>query len=228
MRVIIARHGYTFGPDQEGGERPVMCGCNQNLPLVQRGREKAILLANYFDKEGIVPTVFFANYLIRTWEHACILRDYYYFNYGRDIPLYQDHSLVEFDYGAWAGLVTEGSTAETNEVIARFGKQAWDDWQLKRKIPTGAPHHWEVSIQTITKRIQQFFTKLLKQFTEDDVVVAIASQGSMSFIHTLLPGGMEQAVKNHNLKTAPGNFCELVYARGEWTLIGWNVEPIVT
>ncbi|MGJ3494301.1 bifunctional RNase H/acid phosphatase [Piscirickettsia salmonis] len=225
MKVFACRHGNTFGPDQQGGERIFMSGCNNNIPLVATGREQARNFAKHLDQRHIMPSALYANHLVRTWEMAVIIREYFLFKYNIEIPLYKDERLLELDYGAWAGLTTQGETAQTNEVIAQFGLDAWQTWQHERKMPVGAPHHWQVSEAEMVNSVTGFFQNLINHHTSDDVIIAIGSQGSLTFINHFLDGGMSAAVEKKRIKIKTGHFCELDYKNNEWNLLRWNQRP---
>jgi len=225
MRLFLVRHGNTFGPDQAGGEHIIMSGCHNNIPLVEKGREQARAMASYLHQQNKIPSAFYANHLIRTWEAAVLMREYFYYQLEQMIPLYVDENLLELDYGAWAGLGSAGKSAEDNEVIARFGQQAWDDWQEKRLVPQGAPHHWQRGGDEMVASLRLFLGVLTEQYDQNQTIVAMGSQGSLVFIHELLPGGLAQAIANQQIHIKTGNFAELAYENNAWRLVQWNVKP---
>lgn len=225
MQLFLVRHGNTFGPDQIGGQRTFMSGCNNNIPLVKTGREQAVAMAQYLQHHDYVPTVLYANHLIRTWEHASIIRDYFYLKQNHYIPLCLDEHLLELDYGTWAGLTTHGETAETNEVIATFGLQAWEDWQQRRMLLNNPPHNWQITEAQLVASIQTFFNYLIQQYSSDDVIIAMGSQGSLAFVNALFEGGMAEAIKQDRHKVKTGHFCHLRYSKGTWLINSWNQNP---
>ena len=217
MRIFLCRHGNTFGPDQQGGERIFMCGSKNNIPLVESGRTQARNMAKYLVGNNIQPTAIYANHLIRTWEYAVIIKEYFHNQNQIDIPLYKDERLLEIDYGNWAGLTQ-------NEVITKFGQQAWDDWQNERIMPNHAPHDWQITHEKITNNIRDFFNDLKTKHKKAETILAIGSQGSITFVNELFDGGMEQAIKNDHYKIKTGRFVEINYDNG-WNLIKWNKKP---
>jgi len=217
MKIFLCRHGNTFGPDQKGGERIFMCGSLNNIPLVEAGRMQAQSMAQYLDAKNIKPAALYANHLIRTWEYAEIIKKYFLDQHKIDIPLYKDERLLEVDYGTWAGLTTE-------EVIAKFGQKAWDDWQNKRIIPNHPPHNWEITREKIIANIRAFFDNLKEKYS-DETVVAIGSQGSITFVNELFDGGMSQAIIDNHYKIKTGRFAEIRYDNDKWKLISWNRNP---
>ncbi|MGD9152813.1 MAG: histidine phosphatase family protein [Gammaproteobacteria bacterium] len=217
MRLFLCRHGNTFGPDQQGGERIFMCGSKNNIPLVKFGRAQARNMAKYLTDNNIKPTAIYANHLIRIWEYAEIIKEYFWENQNIEIPLSKDERLLELDYGNWAGLTS-------SEVIAKFGQQAWDDWQNKRIIPNYAPHNWEMTREKIIENIRSFFDDLKNKHL-NETVIAIGSQGSITFANEMFVGGMEQAIKDNHYKIKTGCFAEISYDNDKWNLISWNKNP---
>jgi probable phosphoglycerate mutase len=222
MKIFLIRHGNTFGDDQSGGKRVFMCGSKNNIPLVNSGRKQARSMAKFLESKNI--KAIYSGSLIRTWEHAVIIREHFIKQNNFEPPLYLSEQLIELDYGNWAGLTTFGDTRETNEVIANFGKQAWDDWQQKRIIPNNSPHSWQITREELVERIRTFFNMLFIQYKKDDVVVVISSQGVITFVNELFDGGMELAILENRLKVNPGNYCEIDSINNQFKLIGWNLD----
>ncbi|MBN1683819.1 MAG: histidine phosphatase family protein [Gammaproteobacteria bacterium] len=222
MKLYCLRHGNTFGEDQEGGKRVFMSGSKNNIPLVNSGREQARIFAQYLDSINVIPTALYANHLIRIWEMAVLIREYFYCQYETTIPLYQDERLLEVDYGNWAGLTTEDNN---NEVIKKFGQKVWDDWQNKRIIPNDPPSSWTMTQEEIIENLHQFLNALAKKHAQSDVCVAIGSQGSLTFLNALFEGGMEKAIAEDRYKIKTGRFSELQYKDRQWQLLNWNQDP---
>lgn len=233
MKLILARHGNTFGPDQEGGEKIIMAGCHNNLPLVEKGRQQARQLAEHLLARKMTPHVIYSSTLLRTWEYATIVREFFYHrnrssndssSHTQHIPLYAHHNLMEFDYGKWSGLHTEGKTAQTNEVIAQFGEEAWENWQKKRIPPPQNKAEWKTTPEEMIHRMRLFFNELeeIYALSKDSVILAITSQGNLSFSRAICPGGMKEAIEKGELSVQTGKFCEWDWNGSEWQLIYWN------
>ena len=223
MKIFLIRHGNTFGDDQFGGNRVFMCGSKNNIQLVNAGRQKARTMAKFLGLKNI--KAIYSSSLIRTFEHAVIIREYFNQQNNFSPPLYLNEALMELDYGNWAGLTTLGETKETNEVIAKFGKPAWDDWQQKRIIPNQAPHNWQITREELVQRINTFFNMLSAQYKKDDIVVIITSQGIITFVNELFDGGMDQAIIENRFKISPGNYCEIDFIDNQFKLVAWNLPP---
>lgn len=223
MKIFIVRHGNTFGADQAGGERIIMCGSQENIPLVQKGREQARMMAQYLNHINIIPTALYANHLIRVWEHAVLIQEYFYYHRQVTIPIHLDERLIELDYGRWAGLTIKGS--EGNQVITQFGREAWDDWQLRRIIPKGSLYDWKVTHEEVITNVRSFFDGLTARHQSNDVIIVIGSQGSLGFVNTLFEGGMKLAIAENHFKMKTGNFSEIAYDKRVFKLISWDQNP---
>lgn len=224
MKIFLVRHGNTFGDDQIGGKRIFMCGSKNNIPLVNAGRHQARAMAKFLTSQNI--KALYSSSLIRTWEHAVIIREYFYQQNNIELPLYLHEEIMELDYGNWAGLTTNGDNKENNEVIANFGVQAWHDWQQKRIIFNQPPHSWSITKEQIIQRIQTFFNILSSKYIEDDTVIVVSSQGIITFVNELFDGGMNMAITENRLKVSPGNYCEINYTNNKFKLISWNKSPL--
>ena len=69
MKLILCRHGNTFGPD----DTPVWTGSSNDLPLVEKGLEQARLMGEWLKKNNITPTTIYAGHLIRVKKFADII-----------------------------------------------------------------------------------------------------------------------------------------------------------
>jgi broad specificity phosphatase PhoE len=223
MKIFLVRHGNTFGDDQASGEHIFLCGSQSNIPLVRKGREQARMMAQYLDVMDVIPTALYANHLIRVWEHAVLIREYFYYRHQITIPIYLDEQLIELDYGHWAGLVVKGQG--DNQIITQFGQKAWDDWQLRRIMPTDPVHGWKMTCTEIVSKVKSFFEMLKTRHQVKDVIVAIGSQGSLGFVNELFEGGMGLAVAEDRFKIKTGNFSEISYDQNGFQLVNWNQDP---
>jgi probable phosphoglycerate mutase len=213
-----------------------MAGRHQNIPLVAKGRAQARAMAHYLEQLSVRPAAIYASGLLRTWEFAAIIREHFVHRAGCELVLRRDDRLLELDYGAWAGLTTDG---ENNEVVRRFGRAAWDAWQERRIFPQGLPHNWEVTERQVADNIRAFASDLVARHGPHDIVVAVGSQGSLHFLNALLEGdsrslggddSSQGAAPRSRIQT--GHFCKLVYEdegaggdRFHWRVAAWNTAP---
>ena len=113
-RLIIARHGNTFGPDD-----PLRrVGARTDLELVQSGIEQGFQLGTYLKDNSLIPDIIIAGPLKRTLQTAKIAAAML----ESTAPAVTiDERLREIDYGPDEG------RAEP-DVIARIGEKALKKW----------------------------------------------------------------------------------------------------
>ena len=99
-------------------------------------------------------------------------------------------------------------------------------WQKQRIILNEPPHNWQPTQAELLHSIQNFLSILKITHNKNDVIIAIGSQGSISYLNTLLPGGMKQAIAENRYKIKTGRFVEFDYDGEELRLVGWDVNPI--
>lgn len=117
-RVIVARHGNTFGPD----DAPRRIGARTDLPLVASGRVQAVALGVHFRARSLVFDRCLTSPLLRTRETAALILD------GSTCPIVPAGWLVEIDHGP-----DEGRTED--EVRARIGAGALAAWERDATPP---------------------------------------------------------------------------------------------
>jgi probable phosphoglycerate mutase len=215
MKVYCLRHGNTFGPDQQGGERIYYCGSKNNIPLVKTGREQIRSFASYLTQQGINLKTAYASSLIRVWESGVIIREHFLKEGKNEFPIFLDDRLMELDYGDWGGVNEE-------KIIEKFGEESVRNWQEKRIAPSNA--NWQLKPENVKDNLASLFDDLIKQYKKDDEILIISSQGVLTFLPHLMPGGMEEAIANDRYKVKTGRFCLLDYDYDNkvWKLIKWN------
>ncbi|MBU1628892.1 MAG: histidine phosphatase family protein, partial [Gammaproteobacteria bacterium] len=110
-RILIARHGNTFLPN----ETPRRVGARTDLSLVEKDR--ACALGRYIKNHHLLPYVIWAAPLKRTMETAQFACE----AMGLDPSMiYEDHRFTEIDYGP-----DENKTED--EVRFRLGKKSLKD-----------------------------------------------------------------------------------------------------
>ena len=211
ITLIIARHGNTF----ETGQTPTRAGARTNLPLTAKGYEQAKKLGEYLAANSLLPDRVIAAPLIRTMETAKTAL----ISAGlTDIPVQSDGIFTEIDYGA-----DENKTDE--EVIARIGKQALDEWNLSAKVPDG----WLVNPQEIIQNWKDFAAALIKESESstddnDSVTLVVTSNGIARFA-PYITGDFARFSAEHNIKIGTGCLCVFTFEGGRWICRDWNVKP---
>jgi len=203
-RIIIARHGNTFAK----GQTPLRVGAKTDLPLVET--ERGTNVGKYLKKLVLYPSAVFAAPLHRTMETARLAIA----ALDRDIPLIEDKRFTEIDYGP-----DEAKTEE--EVIARIGQKAMDDWNSSAVVPDG----WNVSVNGIIKAWKDFAEEVERDYHGKNVLV-VSSNGIIRFAPHLT-GNFKKFAESFDIKVGTGGVCILEKEDGDkhWTVASWGVKP---
>lgn len=203
-RIIIARHGNTFTKEQT----PLRVGARTDLPLVET--ERGTNIGKYLKMNAFCPVAVFAAPLHRTMETARLAIA----AMDKDIPLIEDKRFVEIDYGP-----DEAKTEE--EVIARIGQQAIDDWNSKAIVPDG----WKVSVNAIIKAWHDFAAEIEDKYKNKTVMV-VSSNGIIRFAPHLT-GNFKKFAEQFDIKVGTGGVCILEKEDGDkhWKVKSWGIKP---
>ena len=203
MRLILARHGNTFGP----GDAVYRVGLNEDLPLVEKGKEQAHEVAKVLSDQAI--KAIYAAPLLRTKESAQVLSD------TLGLPeVILDKRLLELDYGLWGGLSDE-------EITEQHGSEELGAWNAHGVWPKDAC--FGKSENEIVAEVTEFCNELLSKHERDDTVYACSSNGRLRYFLTLA-GLFQEYSEQKKLKVRTGAICELVHD-GHWNVLQWNVLP---
>ncbi len=203
-RMIIARHGNTFGP----GDTPTRVGAKTDLPLVEKGRLQAEQLGKWLSQQPQMPTHVIAGPLKRTREMADIACRHA----GITTPVRIDERLREIDYGP-----DENQTEET--VIARIGENAIKLWDDSAIVPAG----WNVNPDLMIMDWADIAGETLNTHTGQTVLV-VTSNGVARFAPHLT-GQFDAFRQQHDLKLATGALGTLVHDGQRWSVENWNLRP---
>ena len=203
-RLLIARHGNTFGPN----DTPVRIGARTDLPLSESGCQQANRLGIYLKKNHANLSVIFTSELKRTQQMAEIAIEVAQFAVeAKQLAIFN-----EIDYGP-----DEAKTEE--EVIARIGQTAIDNWNQCAKVPAG----WQVNPDEIIHHWQQFADQILTNYPTQTILV-ITSNGIARFAPHLL-NDIKQFSKDYPLKMVTGAISEFYHFQDKWQLDRWNYKP---
>lgn len=203
-RLIIARHGNTFGPL----DTPTRVGARTDLPLVPSGEAQARTIGAYLHQHHIQPDVVFASPLKRSYDTARLALE----TLGRELPIMVDAMFDEIDYGP-----DENRTEA--EVIARIGRQALEDWNESAKVPDG----WRVKPEAIIRNWLTFGERCRQAFAGKTILV-VTSNGIARFA-PYLTGDFDAFTRAYKLKIATGALCIFRIQDGRWVVEQWNVKP---
>ncbi len=203
-RLILIRHGNTFGP----GDKVVWCGARTDLPLVESGRAQAEALGRHFAEIGQSCDAVIAGPLLRTRQHARIIKDK--IGYARNIRI--DERLREINYGPWEALSTQ-------EIIALGGAAELDAWDKHAKWPQSPG--WYPEEAQIKQDITQFLEESVAQY-EGKTLFIVSSNGLMRFFARLA----ENPRAASDLKVRTGHYCQMSWQDGAWHIDDWNRAPV--
>lgn len=208
-RLIIARHGNTFRPE----ETPTRVGAKTDLPLVEEFKGRSI--GRYLKEHDMIPDVIYAAPLLRTMQTARLAVQ----TIGLDSDISPLNAFVEIDYG-----VDENKTEE--EVRLRLGngniekgKKIIEDWDKNAVVPDG----WKVDPDQIIHTWLDFAEKIV---IPHQTILLVTSNGIIRFA-PYLTGDFEKFAQEHKIKVAPGGLCIFDKNDGDsfWTCSAWNVKP---
>ncbi len=186
MKLLLARHGNTFGP----GDTPVWVGAEQDMPLVESGQAQARTLGDALKEARLTPTRIITGPLKRTLEYAAIVRDL------TDGPVVEiDHRLREINYGAWGGKTTD-------EIIATHGETLVRAWNDRGQWPEQAA--WEPPLSDLRRDLKLLVNDIQDKAGEDDLILLVSSNGILRFFLDLVPGAFALKARDMTLKTATG------------------------
>ena len=128
-KLIIARHGNTFGP-----EEIVTRVGTTDLPLVASGLKQGFQLGLYLKENQLIPDMIFSSKLKRTQQTAQQALNALQIN----LPIETLSIFNEIDYGP-------DENQPEDKVRDRIGLQALEGWESDAIVPEG----WNVDPQKI-------------------------------------------------------------------------------
>lgn len=207
-RLLIARHGNTFAPNDV-----VRRVGTTDLPLVASGLEQGRLLGAYLQQNALVPDVIFTSKLKRTIQTAEQIQHIL----GTSLVIEPLSVFNEIHYGP-----DENQPEE--HVIARIGKEALNAWETQAIVPEG----WLV---TPTEIINNWlnFAEQLRMNHAGKICLVVTSNGIARFAPHIT-GDFKTFSSQHGIKVATGALC--IFANEPllpiWSCLAWNVKPTKT
>ena len=207
MKLLLARHGNTFGP----GDTPVWVGAEQDMPLVESGQLQAQTLGQALTDAQLTPTRIITGPLKRTLEYAAIVRD---LTNGPVIEI--DHRLREINYGPWGGKTTD-------EIIESHGESLVRAWNDRGQWPEQAG--WEPTLSDLRRDLKLLVNDVQKSAGDNDLVLLVSSNGILRFFLDLVPGAFATRARDMELKTATGAVSCLTREGSLYHVAFWNERP---
>ena len=201
MKLILARHGNTFGP----GDTPVWVGAREDLPLTEQGEAQSRAFGAALREAGLVPARIVAGPLRRTRRGAALAAQTSGFTGEVEI----DDRLKEIDYGSWGG-------RSDADIAAEWGQAAIDAWRERSEVPPGAG--WSPSPEAIAANAAAVLSGIEAAASADDLVLVISSNGVLRYFHPLIG-----AAGDPKMKTGRWSFA-LCGAAGR-RAVAWNLAP---
>ena len=205
MKLILARHGNTFGP----GDTPVWVGAKEDYPLVARGREQAVEIGEVLLKRGIALTRIIAGPLKRTREGAELIAR----ELGFQGAIIIDERLTEIDYGSWGG-------RSDDELSSTYGPDVIDSWREKSIRPDGAD--WSPSEDELKTNAVSLLDEIRKSSADEDSVLLVTSNGILRFYHAVFYADAPDAPSG---KVKTGHLCSADVTDQTVTPECWNLSP---
>ncbi|CAM2732794.1 phosphoglycerate mutase [Legionella steigerwaltii] len=204
-RLLIARHGNTFGP----GDIVRRVGVT-DLPLVDSGLNQGRMLGIYLKNNNFIPDVIFTSKLKRTIQTAEQAQQ----AMGTNLPIETLTIFNEIDYGP-----DENQPEE--HVVARIGKEAINAWESQAVVPEG----WKVDPSALIKNWIDFSNRIRKEHIGKTCLV-VTSNGIARF-SPYLTGDFATFSAQYGIKIATGALCvfENKEPSMEWQCRAWNVKP---
>ncbi len=200
---LLVRHGNTFS----SGDKVVWVGARTDLPLTQQGQEQATQLGLRLQALQIKPALIACGPLLRTREHASILKNN--LSYLQNIQIMQN--LREIDYGSWEGLSSE-------EIESNGDAEELMQWQAQSTWPISSG--WTPSPEVIQKQCD-YLLKDLTQKYPNQTVILVSSNGILRFF-------AEHALNRPDfthLKMHTGHVSEMQHNGQTGLVLSWNQAP---
>ncbi len=207
-KLIIARHGNTFEPD----ETPRRVGARTDLELVEKGIVQATQLGTWLQMQDLNPQRIIAGPLKRTRRMAEIARGVMYHDDSEKPNVEIDERLREIDYGPDEDLREE-------EVVNRIGADAIAKWDQDAIVPEG----WNVDPDELQKHWQDIANDIT-QNNENEIVLVVTSNGVARFA-PYLTGNFAGFKSKFSLKLATGAVGILNFDGKDWQVEDWNIRP---
>jgi broad specificity phosphatase PhoE len=200
--VILCRHGNTFAK----GEKVVMVGARDDLPLTAEGLEQARAIGAVLGQAAIQLDRVLSGPLQRTKVFAeRLMIETRYAG-----PLSIDARLTELDYGAWSGL-------SDDEIKTRYGNEVLSRWQEASERPEG------VGFAPSAEQVRDDIESLLRELSAlDGTSLVVSSNGRLREFGRACPPSAGQ-ISSFKMRTGSASVIEC--KDGVWGIRAWDLRP---
>ncbi|MFI3240085.1 MAG: histidine phosphatase family protein [Bacteroidales bacterium] len=207
-RIIIARHGNTFLPN----ETPTRVGAKTDLPLVEETRARSIGL--YLKSKGIIPDRVYASPLLRAKETAKLAIE----ELGLETKLIELDDFTEIDYGVDENQTEDVVRLRLGNGDPEKGKEIIKLWDKEAIVPNG----WKVNPQQIIDTWLKFADN---NIADNETVLVVSSNGVIRFA-PYLTGDFEKFTNEFGIKVATGgvSIFEKNKTNNSWICTEWNTK----
>lgn len=204
-RLVIARHGNTFGPDDVVRRVGIT-----DIPLVATGLMQGQRLGRHLKDHDLIPNVIFTSELQRTQQTA----EQAQLAMGTKLPIRPLAIFNEINYGP-------DEFQEEAQVIARVGQDAMKAWENSAIVPDG----WQFDPKQTIAHWQAFASQIQSEFSGQTILV-VTSNGIARFA-PYLTGDFKTFCQNHHIKLSTGAFGVLEASAEDtvWHCLEWNTKP---
>jgi len=161
-RLYLVRHGET------AWNAEIKLQGHADIPLSERGKEQASLLAGRLAKKKI--SAVYASDLQRASETAQIIAEHH------KLAVKQVKSLREMNFGAWEGL----TWSEINEKFGNLAERWWEN-PLSINVPEGE------TLKELALRVNEAIHQFVRNHTDGQEILVVSHGGPLrAFISSIL------------------------------------------
>lgn len=206
MKLILARHGNTFGPH----DKVTWVGSKNDLPLVEQGVTQAERAGKAL-KDADLSAIYFAP-LRRTKTFAETVAT----ESGTKARLIEDQRLMELNYGQWSGL-------NDKEIADKFGEKTLMEWVNHSVWPKDCG--WTSDESIVRYEVKDLVNDITERFNKDATVLLVSSNGRLRYFLSLIEGEFDRRVAERTFKVGTGKVCLLIANGKGFELALWNEQP---
>lgn len=200
--VILCRHGNTFAK----GEKVVMVGAREDLPLTVEGVEQARAVGAVLRDAGIQ----IARVLSGPLQRTKVFAEQLMIKASCTAPLSIDARLIELDYGAWSGLSDE-------EIKRQYGSDVLSRWQEASERPQG------VGFAPSAEQVRDEIESLLGELSvHGGVSLVVSSNGRLREFGRACSASAE---RTSSFKMRTGSAAIIEFCDGVWSIRAWDLRP---